>query len=142
MNNQLNKSLFQFNRAIDVRWGDFDMLGHVNNAAYFTFLENARIHYLQESCGWNWEKYKMVIVHISMDYLKPILPEHRPLAYIRCIKIGNTSFTLENIIADRSSDEVFCTADTVLVSIDGSGGHPITLPEEHVSLIRTYDSVS
>src|SRR3978361_1004746 len=26
-----------------IRWGDMDMMGHVNNAMYFTYLETARI---------------------------------------------------------------------------------------------------
>jgi acyl-CoA thioester hydrolase len=30
---------------IPVRWGDMDAIGHVNNAAYFTYCESARIDY-------------------------------------------------------------------------------------------------
>ena len=26
-----------------IRWGDMDMMGHVNNAKYFTYIETARI---------------------------------------------------------------------------------------------------
>jgi acyl-CoA thioester hydrolase len=94
-----NLDQFRFSRPIDVRWGDFDMLGHVNNAAYFTYLENVRIHYLQASCQWNWEKYKMVIANVNMNYLIPIVPGNHPHAFIRCTSIGNSSFKLDNVIA-------------------------------------------
>jgi acyl-CoA thioester hydrolase len=141
MKKTFEKENYKFSRPIDVRWGDFDMLGHVNNATYFTFLENARIHYLQAACQWNWDKYKMVIAHISMDYIIPIVPGNKPYAFIRCIKIGNTSFILDNCIANADGNELYCSAQTVLVSINGATGKPISLPEEHVGLMKKYDAL-
>jgi acyl-CoA thioester hydrolase len=37
---------------IDVAWGDMDAYKHVNNAAYFRYLESARIKYLSD-IGWD-----------------------------------------------------------------------------------------
>ena len=34
--------------SITVRWGDMDAIGHVNNAAYFTYCESARLGYLEQ----------------------------------------------------------------------------------------------
>ena len=31
---------------IPVRWGDMDALGHVNNAVYFRYIEQARVNWL------------------------------------------------------------------------------------------------
>jgi acyl-CoA thioester hydrolase len=31
-----------------IRWGDMDMLGHVNNTVYFRYIESARIAWLEE----------------------------------------------------------------------------------------------
>ena len=38
----------QFSHAIEVRYGDLDPQGHVNNANFLTYLEQTRIHYLVE----------------------------------------------------------------------------------------------
>lgn len=31
---------------LDVRWGDMDAMGHVNNAVYFRYMESARVQWL------------------------------------------------------------------------------------------------
>jgi YbgC/YbaW family acyl-CoA thioester hydrolase len=41
-------ALFRFSTNLEVRWRDVDALRHVNNAVFFTYLEQARVHYLRE----------------------------------------------------------------------------------------------
>ena len=36
---------------MDVRWGDMDMLGHVNNTVYFRYMETARVEWLRSTRG-------------------------------------------------------------------------------------------
>lgn len=36
---------------LDVRWGDMDALGHVNNAVYFRYLESVRVEWLRAVGG-------------------------------------------------------------------------------------------
>ncbi|NOY99067.1 MAG: acyl-CoA thioesterase, partial [Chloroflexi bacterium] len=36
---------FHFYHPIVVRYGDLDPQGHLNNARYLTYFEQARIHY-------------------------------------------------------------------------------------------------
>jgi acyl-CoA thioester hydrolase len=35
----------------DIRWGDMDAFGHVNNTVYFRYMESARIAFLEEAAG-------------------------------------------------------------------------------------------
>jgi len=44
---RMTDDLFRFSTTLEVRWRDLDALGHVNNVVYFTYLEQARIHYLR-----------------------------------------------------------------------------------------------
>ena len=37
---------FVFEMHIPIRWGDMDMMGHVNNTVYFRYLETIRIEWL------------------------------------------------------------------------------------------------
>ncbi|MGH8770338.1 MAG: acyl-CoA thioesterase, partial [Burkholderiales bacterium] len=37
-----------FVETIEVRWGDMDALGHVNNAVYLRYLEQARISWMTQ----------------------------------------------------------------------------------------------
>ena len=34
-----------------IRWGDMDVLGHVNNTIYFRYMETGRIAFLEEASG-------------------------------------------------------------------------------------------
>ena len=94
-----NLANFTFAQPITMRWSDIDRLGHVNNAVYFTYLEQARIDYLRAVCQWPWHTHGLVLAHIEMDYLVPVLETDQPVAYIRCTRLGSKSFTIENTIA-------------------------------------------
>ena len=36
-----------FEMRIPIRWGDMDMMGHVNNAMYFRYMETVRVEWLR-----------------------------------------------------------------------------------------------
>ena len=42
---------FRYRRPIEVRFGDTDAMGHVNNAAYLTYCEMARAGYYETVTG-------------------------------------------------------------------------------------------
>lgn len=44
----MNNELFRSSTTVEVRWRDLDAMNHVNNAVYFTYMEQARVHYLRE----------------------------------------------------------------------------------------------
>lgn len=59
---------------IQVRWGDMDALGHVNNTVYFRYAEQARIEWL-EAIGIHDivdVDEGVVIVNASCTFLKPV----------------------------------------------------------------------
>ena len=49
---------FRFSFPVEVRFADLDALGHLNNAKYLTYAEQARILYVRQICGWDgdWRK--------------------------------------------------------------------------------------
>lgn len=135
---------YRFKTEIHVRWSDFDRLGHINNAKYFTYLEQARINYFQEVCQWPWGKYTMVIAHISMDYATPIWPGEQPEVRIKMSRMGTKSFTLENIIVSPEVEgevKLYAKANTVLVALDGTGETPIVVPEPMRSMLMDWDGL-
>ena len=59
---------------VPLRYSDMDLFGHVNNATYFSFLEEARIAWF-EACipeKWDFEKHGVLVARNEMDYLKPV----------------------------------------------------------------------
>jgi acyl-CoA thioester hydrolase len=60
-----------------IRWGDMDMLGHVNNTVYFRYMEQARIEWVYDLAERHGEGYASgsgpVIVNASCTYIEPLV---------------------------------------------------------------------
>ena len=60
--------------SVPIRWGDMDAQGHVNNAVYFQYMEQARIEWLEslrERVG-DVNDLGSVIVNASCTFLLPL----------------------------------------------------------------------
>ena len=57
---------FKFSTPIQIRYSDFDMLGHINNATFVTYIEVARLYYFIE-IGWTLEDVSNVVAHLDLD---------------------------------------------------------------------------
>ena len=68
-----NQKIDVHSKNFNIAWGDMDALGHVNNARYFDYFQEARIEWLaglgldlQQTTG-------PVVMHIACTYLKPVV---------------------------------------------------------------------
>lgn len=59
---------FSHETAIPVRFRDVDAAGHVNNAVYATYLEQARVEYTEEVIGTKGVDFEKVIANLELDY--------------------------------------------------------------------------
>jgi len=68
-----NRKLVHTQR-IEIRWGDMDAMGHVNNTVYFRYMEQARINWFESLMprGEAWRSIGIVIVNASCNFKKPI----------------------------------------------------------------------
>jgi acyl-CoA thioester hydrolase len=80
---------------IQVRFADCDMMGHVNNAVYLSYFEQARMHYFEQLVGeeWDYQKQGTLLVKNEVVYLKPIFLHDFPEISLHLIEIGQKSFT-------------------------------------------------
>lgn len=96
-----------------VRWRDLDPLGHVNYAAYLTYLEEARNVWLQRHIGLS-SGHGYVVARVEIDYSLEIAPEDGPVTiYVELRRIGNTSLVLRESI--HNVDSVLCAQAHVTV---------------------------
>lgn len=81
---------------IQVRYVDCDMAGHVNNAIYFSYFENARMHYFGKLFGKerDWKKEGIILRTNEIEYLSPIYLLEEPLIEIYIESIGTKSYTI------------------------------------------------
>ena len=101
-----------------VRWGDLDAFGHVNNATYLVYAQEAR---------YAWSKMlEMVVARAEVDFIAPIYTGDFYLDIeIWVNKIGNSSFGLTYEM--KNGDELVARVKTVqvTVSMDTKKSRPI-----------------
>lgn len=136
MNDLLNK--FRFRHVIQVRYSDMDMLGHANNAVYLTYLELARLGYFEE-VNTRAKNIALVVGHATMDFRVPITPGIVPVVYLRTVKLGTTSMTMESLISDEAGETIYYSATVRLVAISHETGRPTPLPEEEKQKVIDYE---
>ncbi|MGL4305023.1 MAG: acyl-CoA thioesterase [Mycobacteriaceae bacterium] len=109
----------KYSCQIEVRWGDSDRLGHVNNTRFVEYTQEARIHFIREYFNSRGvEAQAMVVRKLDIDFLLPITDDSGPLtAELSVLRVGSTSFTIRHEIRDVKG--VLCAvADGVLVGFD------------------------
>ena len=125
-----------------VRWSDIDSYDHVNNVRYFDYFQEARIAFLAKILGTAaegyFDAYPVVLVHQTVDYLRPILLRHPPYdVEVWVDSVGSTSYTLGSRIVDHRQDLVYARATSVLVAVDGETHAKRALTEgERTALTR------
>lgn len=118
-----------FAASFPVRWCDMDSFGHVNNATYFSYLEQARVLW-RESLDL-YEDYPdqgPVVAHASCDYIRSIYYPATITVNIHGSQPGTSSYHLDyQILVDGV---VHAKANTVMVWVDLKTGKPSPIPEK------------
>ena len=119
-----------------VRWGEMDALGHVNNAVYFRYLEQARISWLDHvGASGAVPGQGPVIAHVGCDFRKPIRYPETLDVCVFLEKVGRTSITLQCEIRSRSeASKIYAAARVVVVWVDFTADTPVPLPRMLASL--------
>jgi len=116
---------------MQVRWGDMDALGHVNNAEYLRYFEQSRIEWL-EGHGYAVAGVGTgpILAKVSVTYLKPVVYPTEIEIRLYAGHVGNSSFTLlSEIVNGRDASERFTTGEFVTVWMDYDAGKSVPVPD-------------
>jgi acyl-CoA thioester hydrolase len=132
---------------MSVRFGDLDAMGHLNNAKYATYMEQARIGYVTEVCGFRggWSELGMILARMEIDFRQPILYGDTVRVYTRCVQLGRKSFDLDNVFTRQGSaatgEQVAAAAHSVLVAFDYVTQQSIFVPQAWRAAMAAYDGI-
>jgi acyl-CoA thioester hydrolase len=136
---------FRFYHPIEVRYGDLDPQGHVNNARHLTYFEQARIAYLIElglfTKDQSFMQIGVIIADIHITYLEPIYFGQAIKVGVRTAKIGNKSMTWEQCITDTETDKVLAKGELVIVTYDYETEKTISVPGEWREKIAEFEGL-
>lgn len=126
----------EFTTDVQVRFRDVDAYGHVNNAVYVTYLEQARVDYLEAVLGVGIDELDSVLASLSIDYRRPVTDADSVEVAIEVPELGRSSLPMEYEI--RTDDGVVAVAESVQVSYDFQTRSSKPLPEEWREAIADY----
>ncbi len=108
-----------FSVPVEVRFNDVDGLGHVNNALYLTYLENARMRFFTEQAGSKSERdFPFILAMAALDYKSPIKIGAHPVVKFWTARIGGKSWDFDYEIKDAKTSVMYATGKTVQVAYD------------------------
>lgn len=130
---------WSFGYADKVRYGEIDMLHHVNNSVYLKWFENLRVRYFVDRGIWKTgdNQPKVVIRNSSLHYRSEVKLGQDYILTARTTSIGNTSFTMEYGV--WVNGQLTTTGDAVLVTVD-KNGQKCTLPDAVKSVFSDLDN--
>jgi len=103
-----------------IRWDDIDAFGHVNNAKYLTYIQEARFLWAPI--------VEMVVARAEVDYIAPIYEGGRFYDVNLWVEaIGNSSFTMGyEVVGDNGVVHAKVKTVQVAVSMETKKSRPLT----------------
>ncbi len=137
----ITRDQFRFWKKIEVRWGDMDAQGHVNNTVYFTYCESARIELLRK-IGFKGKqagsRYGPTLVHASCDFRKQVVFPAMIDVGVRVEKISQRSIQLGYGFFRHGTDELVTSAISVNAWIDYEAERAVEIPDEFRAALASY----
>lgn len=136
----MNHDQFRFSTKLKVRWRDLDSLGHVNNAVYLTYLEQARLHYM-EAVGLSFDSHDgagMILAEITCTYRSPLLLGEQVTTWLRVSELRNSSFLFEYRM-EGDDGRLVATAQSVQVCYDYDAERSVPIPDAWRERLIDYE---
>ena len=131
--------------SIQIRFADTDMLGHVNNANYLTYMELARMSYFNEvvNDAVDWSKEGVILAKAVVDYRRPILIEDTLYVYLAVDHISSKSFNFSYrfVVVKEGEEIIYAEGSTIMVCFDYQLQKSIVMPEKWKSRIMQYEGL-
>jgi acyl-CoA thioester hydrolase len=112
-----------------VRFGELDVLDHVNNAVYFQWFESARVNYMRLAGLYadrdGGQGPRIVIRSGTIHYRREMLLGEDYVVTCGCTAFRTTSFTMHQEVWSGGNLRASFDCVMVLLQPDGSGRYPI-----------------
>jgi acyl-CoA thioester hydrolase len=135
-----DRQQYRLSVDIPIRYADIDAQRHLNNVAYFTFMEHARVRYLREVGLWRGDDYEsvgMIVADASCSYAAPAYLGETVTVRVRVSYLGNKSFHFEYLLETERGR--IATGRTIQVCYDYARQQSIPMPGAWRERILAYE---
>lgn len=132
---------FRFKTSIMVRFFDVDMMGHANNAIYFSYMEQGRILYFDDilRIDRRSNEVSVILADAACSYKAPLFYKDMVDVWVRVAKLGNKSFAQEYRLLRQSDELLVATGQTVTVAYSYAEERSVPLPDAWRERITAYE---
>ena len=136
---------FRFYYPIEVRYGDLDPQGHVNNAKYLTYFEQARLAYWIQlglfAKDQSFMELGVILADVHITYFEPIYYGQSIKVGVHVSKLGNKSMTWEQNIVDGDTGKELAKGEVIVVAYDYKEEKTISIPVEWREKIIEFEGL-
>lgn len=129
---------------LEIDWAELDLYGHVNNVAYYRYMQAARINFC-ESMGLTAtnEKGKLsfILAASSCNYLKKLFYPGKIIVETSVVAINNSSFKLRHSIFNDKS-EMAAFGEETLVLYNYEANVKVSISEKLRGLMSQHFQIS
>lgn len=127
--------LFKVNTECLCRFSDTDAMGHVNNACYFSYMEQGRVAYISRLLPEvdyrdGLQSFPFILADIQCTFKAPLFCEEVVIVSLRASKMGRKSFDFEYLLTEKQSGREVATGQSVQVMYDYSKEETCPIPNE------------
>lgn len=136
---------FRFFYLIEIRYSDLDPQGHVNNARFLTYFEQARVNYLIHLGLFDKEQSFMeigiIIADAHVTFKEPLYFRTDAQVGVRISRIGNKSMQMEYTLRDMDTGLEVASGATAVVTFDYATHQTIPVPDTWREVIARFENL-
>ena len=140
---------FRYRHPVEVRYGDTDALGHVNNATYLSYFEAARAGYYAVVAGRPFGtgpdalRHTFVIAEARVVYRQPAFFGEPLVVEARVAWASRSSFGLEYRVLSEGGPvapaRLVADGETTQVMFDIGASRPTRIPADLLAAIEAFE---
>ena len=128
-----------FSCPIQIRMSDLDPFDHVNNGAQCNLFDYGRSQYFENlfKKKINWLTFDFVLVHVELDFKKPVRIHDKIVCETEAYEVGHTSFKMRQYLKNAVTDEILTVCHSVIVCIDREKNIPKEISDGQKLILGT-----
>jgi acyl-CoA thioester hydrolase len=126
---------FKVTTKVQVRFSDLDAMGHVNNAKFFTYMEQGRVAYFKKIPELDFMAHtgnpgaSVILASIQCDFLAPALLDEILNVGVRITSLGRSRIEMDYKIWKEDNQKDVAKGKSTLVYYDYRTGKSLPLPD-------------
>jgi acyl-CoA thioester hydrolase len=126
---------FPISTQVKVYFSDCDMMGHLNNARFFTFMEQARLEYAKNFSEIDFRNLKsdpvlsFILAEISCNFKSPAYLDETLIVKIRASDLKRSSFVFEYELSEEKTKRLVALGRSVQVFFNYQQQKSVEIPE-------------